>query len=168
MTLLSTALSLCPLKELGIEPKQKKNPRGWKNVFTPLAGLAVWAQRAVLALDQWDKLLESGQLWQIAQKEKSLPLQKIGFCHRVLYLQPSTIPPKKCEVKRGNVFPWSLQNIGASALWRVWLGLGACGRGGVCTGLWEERGGRFTSPVNLLSDVGPDTEARQNSSSSCR
>lgn len=65
MTLLSTALSLCPLKELGIEPKQKKPHEGEKMFLHPprsLAGLAVWAHRAVLALDQWDKLLESGQL----------------------------------------------------------------------------------------------------------
>lgn len=65
MTLLSTALSLCTLKELGIEPKQKKPHEGEKMFLHPprsLAGPAVWAHRAVLALDQWDKLLESGQL----------------------------------------------------------------------------------------------------------
>lgn len=63
MTLLSAALPLCPLKEPGIEPKQKKNKR-LKNVFTPgpLSLRSGCAHRAVLALDQWDKLLESGQL----------------------------------------------------------------------------------------------------------
>ena len=82
-----------PPERAGDWAQTKKTPRGWKNVFTPLSGLAVWANGAVLALDQWDKLLESGQLWQIAQKEKSLPLQKIGFCHCVLYLHPSNTPP---------------------------------------------------------------------------
>lgn len=35
MTLLSTALSLCPLKELGIEPEQKKTHEGEKMFLHP-------------------------------------------------------------------------------------------------------------------------------------
>ena len=64
MTLLSAALPLCPLKEPGIEPKQKKKQEVEKCFNTRPALSQVWlcAHRAVLALDQWDKLLESGQL----------------------------------------------------------------------------------------------------------
>lgn len=121
-----------------------------------LAGLAVRVHGAVLALDQWDKLLESGQLWQIAQKEKSLPLQKIGFCHHVLYLYRSTSTKKK-KRKWGELegmfflfFPLKPPkdlSFHASFVCRVtgrgwgWGG----GGGGVCRGLWEERGGRRTS-----------------------
>lgn len=101
MTLLSEALLLCPLNELGIEPKQKK-PQGWKNVFTPLAGLTVWVYGAVLAFDQWGKLLESGQLGLIAQKEKSLPLQKIWGLS--CFAPPVHHPTKKCEVKVWGIF----------------------------------------------------------------
>ena len=52
-----------------------------------------WVHRAVLALDQWDKLLESGQLWQIAQKENSLPLQKTGVLSPRVVPHPPPPPP---------------------------------------------------------------------------
>lgn len=63
-----------------------------------LAGLAVWAHRTLLAFDQWGKLLESGQLWQIAQKEKSMPLQKFWFF--VTVFCTSTHPHFKKKKKR--------------------------------------------------------------------
>lgn len=165
-----------PSERAGDWAQTKKNPRGWKNVFTPLTGLAVWANRAILALDQWDKLLESGQLWQIAQKEKSLPLQKIGFCHHVLYLYPSTIPTKKCEVKWESIFflPWILQNIWVFIV--HWLfcvegeaEVGTNWGGGVCRRLCGERGGCLLSPadVNFLSDVGSWQRTSTKRSPSC-
>lgn len=79
-----------------------------------LAGLAVWAHRTLLAFDQWGKLLESGQLWQIAQKEKSMPLQKFWFLS-LCFVPPPILTSKKkkkeeekCKVKWGNasfIFP---------------------------------------------------------------
>lgn len=108
MTLLSKALLLCPLNELGIEPKQKK-PQGWKNVFTPLAGLAVWVYGAVLASDQWDKLLESGQLRPMAQKGKSCLFKKrLGLSRLV---PPSHQRTQKCSGKWGKSLFFFLQDL---------------------------------------------------------
>lgn len=78
MTLLRAALSLCPVKALGIEPKQKKTTRVKKCFYIrPPARLACVCALAVISVsDQWDQVIGVWPTLTGGKEREKLPLQK--------------------------------------------------------------------------------------------